>query len=746
MTWTVLLALAAALAVTLVALLARRQELAQMHNRLEERGDAINRGSHKARLQYPSIDLSKCIGCGTCVQACPEEGVLDLIHGQALVIHGARCVGHGKCASECPVGAIALTLGDLSQRKDIPVLEENFESSESQNLFLAGEVTGFALIRTAIEHGRSVAAEVAKRKKEGRLAPTQEHGVDLLIIGAGPAGLACALEARRHALKFQVIEQDSLGGTVAKYPRRKLVMTQPVTLPLAGKFERSTYEKEELMERWEAIAKEYDLPIANNVRYKEIVSTEQGLFRVDTTNGPYVASSVCLALGRRGTPRKLGVPGEDLTKVSYSLIDAQSYQGQNILVVGGGDSAVEAAMGLAEQPGNQVTLSYRGSVFNRIKARNEARLRHCQTTGKINVLLGSNLTCISENQVELSVADTTDDSLAIHTLANDVVFILAGGIPPFKLLEQAGVSFQHKEPDAEDLVKARGVGLVPALAFALLFTVGALLWYLYHADYYGLAAADRPSHILHDQLRPSGGFGLLAGVAGAGLILLNLSYLARRSQKIPWSFGSLQKWMTSHVATGILTLVAAILHSAFAPQDTVGGHALIGLGVLVCTGAMGRYLYSFVPHAANGRELELEEVRADLTQLSAAWDREHRGFGQEVQREIDSLIQAGRWTGILPLRILALMKQQWQLRRSLRDLRKRGKAEDLPPDQLQRILVLARKAHWNALLATNFEEVRSVLAGWRYLHKWAALLMVLLLVVHVVTAMRYATLPSWLQI
>ncbi len=742
MTWTILLALAIALALAMAGLFARRQELQAMEQKLEERSQAIQRGSHHARLQYPSIDLSKCLGCGTCVRACPEEGVLELIHGQALVVHGARCVGHGLCAAECPVGAIALTLGDLSQRKDIPVLEDANEAAGRKNIFLAGEVTGFALIRTAIQHGQAVGAEVGRRKKMGTLPTPTTEGYDLIIIGAGPAGLTCALEAKSQGLNFLVLEQDSLGGTVAKYPRRKLVMTQPIEMPLAGKFKRSTYEKEELMLRWEMIAEEHELPIQTGVRFEGITATENGLYRVDSTRGPFVASAVCMALGRRGTPRRLGVPGEDLKKVSYCLIDAQSYQNRKILVVGGGDSAVGAAMGLAEQSGNDVTLSYRGKAFTRIKARNESRLNKCMDRGMLEVILQSNVTEIGEKEVQLAVEENGE--ILMRSLPNDDVFIMAGGIPPFPLLEQAGVSFDQSDLGAAELVHNRGTGLLPALGSAFGMTLCALALYWWHKDYYQLPLPQRPSHDLHNFLRPSAGLGLLAGILGAALIFFNLSYLARRSAKIPFSMGSLQGWMTSHVATGILALISAVVHSAFSPQDTVGGHAFLGLMFLVATGAIGRYLYSFVPHAANGRELELEEIRADLARMSAEWDRDNRAFGQEVQKEVDRLIQSGRWHGSLLIRIFALIRQQWNLRKSMRLLRNRGREEGLPASQLKRMLALARRAHWNALLATHFEEVRGILASWRYFHRWVALLMVLLLVVHIVTAVRYASLPAWL--
>ena len=159
--------------------------------------------------------------------------MLDVIHGQALVVHGARCVGHGRCAEECPVGAIALTLGDLSKRKDIPVLTAEYSSPDIDGLFLAGEVTGFALIRTAVEQGREVGRAVAARLRENP-SPIAEEVHDLVIVGAGPAGISCGLQAKSEGLDFLMLDQDGFGGTVARYPRRKLVMTQTVELPLHG--------------------------------------------------------------------------------------------------------------------------------------------------------------------------------------------------------------------------------------------------------------------------------------------------------------------------------------------------------------------------------------------------------------------------------------------------------------------------------------------------------------------------------
>ena len=244
MSWIVLVAATLILAVLVGALARRRGELREMEASASEIARARERGSAKARLQFPHVDLSQCMGCGSCIRACPEEGVLELVHGQALVAHGARCVGHGRCAEACPVDAISITLGDLSRRTDIPAIASNLESPHVPGLYLAGELTGYALVRTAVTHGSSVADEIAKRCQE----PGPEGVLDLVVVGAGPAGLSCSLGALQHELDFVTLDQDSLGGTVSHYPRGKLVMTHPVAMPMGRTLDRSTYSKEELRE------------------------------------------------------------------------------------------------------------------------------------------------------------------------------------------------------------------------------------------------------------------------------------------------------------------------------------------------------------------------------------------------------------------------------------------------------------------------------------------------------------------
>ncbi len=715
---------------------ARRLELRRLQQGLAERRLAKRKGSHRARLQFPHVDLSRCIGCGTCVAACPEEGVLEVLHGQALVVHGARCVGHGRCAAECPVGAIGLTLGDLEERRDIPALQENLESSQQPGLFLAGEVTGYALVRTAIGHGTAVAGEVARRCKE---QPAAGPELELCIVGAGPAGLACALEAKRLGLRFVLLEQeDHIGGPGAKYPRNKLVMTQPVRLPLHGKLDRTSYRKDELVELWQSITREQELPLRAGEELLDLNPHAGGGFEVLTRAGAHRARFVCLALGRRGTPRKLGVPGEELPKVGYALQDAGSYRDRALLVVGGGDSAIEAAIGLAEQPGNQVTLSYRKPAFFRLKARNEARIKQAVASGRVQVEFGTQVEEIRARTVRLRPAEGG----ATLEIPNDEVFVLAGGIPPYPLLERCGVSFDPAARELPAPVVDQGPGLFAALSAGLLLSLAGLAWVLLHAGYYQLEPAGRAGHEAHSLLRPSRGAGLGFGIAAAALILLNLSYLLRRNPRLPLRAGSLQAWMTSHVATGILAFVLALLHGALDPKQTVGGHALACLGVLVATGAMGRYLYSFVPRAANGRELALDEVETQLAALSAAWDQTHRGFGERVRTEIEELVRHQRWNRSFPSRLLALLAGQRGLRRALRRLRREGRERDIPASQIEELVSLARRAHRASLMASHFEDLRGLLASWRYLHRWIALLMVLLIAAHVFTALRYADLSG----
>ncbi len=381
---------------------------------------------------HPLIDPLKCIGCGSCVLACPEQGhhtVLGLIDGKAALVSPTECIGHGACRSACPVDAIELVLGTEKRGVDIPRVSPWFETNVP-GIFVAGELGGMGLIRNAIEQGRQAMEEIAKRRPKG-IAP-----IDVLIVGAGPSGFSACLGAKSKGLNYVAVEQESLGGCVFQYPRGKLVMTQPATLPLVGKFKFTTAQKEQLLETWTKIEAEHQL----NIRYHEsvtaIVAAGQG-FKVTTTLGEYHAGTVLLAIGRRGTPRKLGVPGEELPKVVYRLIDPQQYKGRKVIVVGGGDSALEAAASIAEE-GGEVILSYRGEAFQRAKPRNRDRVQKAQEGGRLQVMLNSQVKSITPNKAQLSVGGVMVE------VDNDDIIVNAGGILPTDFLKRIGIDVDTK--------------------------------------------------------------------------------------------------------------------------------------------------------------------------------------------------------------------------------------------------------------------------------------------------------------
>ncbi|MCB9838720.1 MAG: NAD(P)-binding domain-containing protein [Phycisphaeraceae bacterium] len=749
--WLVLGLPAAGLCLVIALLVRRRIELRHYERSHRARTEAIDRGSHKARLQYPDIDLSQCIGCGACVRACPEDGVLDLLHGQAVVVHGARCVGHGLCAQACPTAAIALTLGDLADRRDLPAIEQDLEAVGAPGLFIAGELSGYALVKTAVTHGAAVADAVAASigQRNGRATNHPGNGSDaggfsdLLIVGLGPAGLSCALRSRELGLDFTVIEQsEQIGGAVAAYPRRKLVMSQPVRLPIHGEMTKQQYVKEELIDLWRDAVETNDLPIRTGVRLDKVSRGDDGVFTAQTSAGTFRARSVCLALGRRGTPRTLGVPGEDLPKVAYSLLDAESYTGRRILVVGGGDSAVEAAIGLSEQPGNDVTLCYRKKDFFRLKARNDTRVRAAISRGKVNALFCCDPVEIRPGEVTLRQRrDDSDETGETLVIPNDDVFVFAGGKPPFDLLRDAGVSFDPEDRPEPPTVAERSTALLAAVSALLVSAVAMLVWVLSHAPYYGSPLELRRIREGYDWLRPGGPFGLTLGILACVMFVWNLTFLLRRSRRfgrfIP---GSMRLWMNSHVFTGLFSGLCVVVHAGFTFRVTSGGFAFCSLFIVITSGVVGRYFYAFVPRAANGREIDLGELRAKLGAMSAEWDRSSRGFGAEARLRVDEIVDRARWRSTLPGRIRELIVGQFRLRATLRRLRARAHAEDIAPDEVRDVMVLARRAYRLTLQITHYEEIRALLSTWRYFHRWLALLMVLLVITHIVTALRYANL------
>ena len=405
------------------------------HQRITRRANDIYQESVEAGLLepaslHPVIDNARCLGCGTCVSACPENQVLGLINNRAKLIKPASCIGHGACKTACPNQAIQLVFGTATRGVDIPLVEADFQTNVG-GIYIAGELGGMGLIRNAIEQGRQAVESIAGNGRCG-----QSGQLDIVIVGAGPAGISAAMYASEMGLSYRVLEQDSVGGTIAHYPRGKVVMTAPARLPIIGEFHFGETSKEDLMNFWSNAVNQANLDIRTGIRVDAIEATPSG-FLIQSSQA-CSASNVLLAIGRRGTPRKLGVPGEEHCKVVYSMMDPQQYRGKKVIVVGGGDSALEAAVSLSEEPGTEVLLSYRGAAFNRVKAGNRERTAAAKDSGQLTVEMGSQLARITPDQVHIKTV------LGDVKLANDAVIICAGGILPTAFLQSVGIEVETR--------------------------------------------------------------------------------------------------------------------------------------------------------------------------------------------------------------------------------------------------------------------------------------------------------------
>jgi thioredoxin reductase (NADPH) len=387
-------------------------------------------GMYEPVSLYPFIDPNICIGGAACVSACPEKDIIGVVNGKGVLINASSCVGHGACFHACPVEAISLKIGTEKRGVDLPHINQQFETNVP-GIYIAGELGGMGLIKNSVEQGKQAVENLSQT-----LQKTHDVAYDLVVIGAGPAGISASLEAKKRGLRCITLEQDSLGGTVFNFPRAKIVMTSPMDLPLYGPVKLFETSKQELLNLWQDVIQKNDIHILENTKVQEIKSVGN-YFHVEIEHGESISTQkVLLAIGRRGTPRKLGVPGEEKEKVAYRLLEPELIENKHVLVVGGGDSAIENALLLAEN--NQVTLSYRSPQFNRLKPKNTERIQEAIDNQLIRMEFNSQVRSINEKDVQL------ENEQGIFMIENDLVYIFAGGELPTQFLQKSGIEITKR--------------------------------------------------------------------------------------------------------------------------------------------------------------------------------------------------------------------------------------------------------------------------------------------------------------
>jgi thioredoxin reductase len=501
------------------------------------------------------------------------------------------------------VDAIKLVFGTSERGVDLPMVDEYFESSRP-GVHIIGELGGMGLIRNAVAQGMQVGERLAAT------AP-RRAGAEVVIVGAGPAGLAAALTLKAAGRSFRVLEQGTLGGTIANYPRQKVVMTEPLQAPFLGKVSRKKISKEELLSVWQQALGKAGIRIDEGVRVLGVDGND-GAFRVQTDKGYVDAGKVVLATGRRGTPRKLDVAGETLPKVTYRLIDAEQYARSEVLVVGGGDAALEAAIQLAEQGNAKVSISYRGESFGRVREANRTRIAELVAGKRVRALMSSQVEKILPKEVVLTVAGSP------VVLRNDYVIVNIGGELPLEFLSKLKVSLEKHF--GEELKKPKRAGTAPreekqgavsrrgAHLFYLATAALILGWLALHGwDYYLLSHKARLASPLHESLRSAGRWGHGVGIVATAFMLLNFLYPVRKRSRLLSGVGSLRGWLDFHMFVGFMSPLVIAFHAAFQSNNQLATGTAAALLVVVLTGIIGRFIYGLVP-SDGGKALELSEV------------------------------------------------------------------------------------------------------------------------------------------
>ena len=575
--------------------------------------DAIRLELNVPTSLHPVIDPDVCIGSGSCISACPEGKILGLVDGVATLLNASKCIGHGKCAVECPVDAIKLVFGSAERGVELPEVDEFFETSRA-GVHIVGELAGMGLIKNALIQGLQVAGRLKDTIDRG--AAAGEGAVDVVIVGAGPAGIATAVGCRAAGLSYALLEQDTVGGTVSHYPRQKLVMTETVDLPYYGRFGQTLIRKESLISSFDEVIKKADLRIHEKTKLTAI-NGEKDSFAITTDRGVLTGKRVVLAIGRRGTPRKMGVPGEELEKVAYRLIDPRQYAGRKVLVVGGGDSALEAAIQLVEESDAEVAISYRRPEFARCRPLNKQKIDAHLKSGRVKSYMSSEILSIAADSVTLKIGEN-------ETIPNDFVLACLGGELPNELLKSMGISIRRHLGDKAmanpALRRRRAATRSGRLATFLFFLAGALVVAGLTAvgiKYYLLPRGLRYRSPDHALLKPSGLWGHGVGILATLFMLLNFVYPLRK--RLSWfkGKGTIAPWLRFHVFVGIMSPLIILFHTAFQWGNQLATSTYVSVCVVVATGLIGRYIYGWVRLDAD-EALEATRLGKGLSELVAA--------------------------------------------------------------------------------------------------------------------------------
>ncbi|MBI5068209.1 MAG: NAD(P)-binding domain-containing protein [Deltaproteobacteria bacterium] len=717
-----------ALVLTQLALRRRREQR-------DERTLAENeaRGLHLPPSLHPVIDADRCIGSLACIKACPEGDILGVVDGAARLVHATHCVGHGRCAASCPVQAITLVFGTATRGVDLPEVDGRFESSRP-GVHVVGELSGMGLIRNAVEQ----AAQCAGYLAEALGRPARDPAVaDAVVVGAGPAGVSCALALRARGFSVRLLERGRLGGAMAHYPRHGLVMNGPLQLPGAARLKEALITKLQLLEYFEKALAAARVKVEQGVEVTGL-SGKDGEFVVETGRGLIAARKVVLAAGRRGTPRTLGVPGEELAKVTYALVDAEQYAGKRVLVVGGGDAAVEAACAVAEK-GAEGALSYRQAALQRCRPANRQRAEALAARGKLLLLMGTEVARIEEQAVVLRRGGQE------QAVPNDFVIACLGGELPLDFLRRMGVQVRRlfgEQRGARPAGEREGpwtaspeerarrrwwrVLAVAGLAAAVL----VVLLSLTGAGYYPLRGPERLRSPLHATLKPAGSLGITIGIAASAVMLTNFLYALRKRWSALSGLGNLSSWLDVHVFVGVMSPVVIAFHAAFQSNNVMASSTYASLGIVVATGLVGRWFYGLLPRA-HGRQVELAELLGELTRTRARLEPLLAG-GRDHAAVAALLEEAGAPPSRAPfaLQLLGSLPAAVAFRARLAAALHLVPAEDRPA--LRRNLTQLRRLRAQAGL---FGGIQRLMRVWRSLHVALAALLVVALTSHILLAL-----------